>query len=55
MIVFFATQSTKNEYPSYFKDFKDRKLCTEIVPLILPVFWIIYFQLEERIISPNNR
>ena len=32
-----------------------RKLCTlEIVPVMLPVFWIVYLQLKERIISPIN-
>ena len=36
--------------------FNWRKLCTlKIVPLILPVFWIVDFQLKERIISPINR
>ena len=40
----------------YLKDFKDPKLCAlEIVPLIFPVFWIVYVQLKERIMSPNNR
>ena len=36
--------------------FNFRKLFTlEIVPLILPVFWIIDFELKERIISSINR
>ena len=36
--------------------FNWRKLCTlKIVPLILPVFWIVDFQLKERLISPINR
>ena len=36
--------------------FNFRKLFTlEIVPLILPVFWIIDFELKECIISSINR
>ena len=33
-----------------------RKLCAlEILPLIFSVFWIVDFQLKERLISPINR
>ena len=40
----------------YFKDFKDLKLCTlEIIPLLLQVFWIVYFQQKELLILPNSR